>query len=67
MKVKITRNENIPSGFKCAGCGRLHKDSSGRDRYYCELSKLYLPQDRNGNCYKTDECLLAVKYELLRR
>ena len=65
MKVKITRNENIPSGFKCAGCGRLHKDASGE--YYCELSKRYLPQDRNGNCYKTDECLLAVKNELLRR
>ena len=67
MKVTITRNENIPSGFQCTGCKRLHKDSSGRDRYYCELSNLYLPQDRNGNCYKTDECLLAVKNELLRR
>ena len=67
MKVKITRNENIPSGFKCAGCSRLQKDPELRDTYYCELSKKYLPQDRNGNCYKTDECLLAVKNELLRR
>lgn len=67
MKVTITRNETIPSGFKCAGCSRLLKDSSVIDRYYCEVSKLYLPQDRNYNCYKTDECLLAVKNELLRR
>ena len=67
MKVKITRDEWIPGGFKCTGCRRLHKDSGEIDRYYCELSKLYLPQDRNGNCYKTDECLLAVKDELLRR
>ena len=67
MKVTITRNETIPSGFKCAGCSRLHKDSRKIDRYYCELSKEYLPQDINGICYKTDECLLAVKNELLRR
>ena len=67
MKVTITRDEWIPSGFKCAGCRRLRKDSNARDRYYCELSKMYLQQDKNGNCYKTDECLLAVKNELLRR
>ena len=67
MKVTITRDEWIPGGFKCAGCRRIHKDPDLRDTYYCELSNLYLPQDINGICYKTDECLLAVKNELLRR
>ena len=67
MKVTITKDEWIPCGFKCARCRRLRKGSSESDRYYCELSKAYLLQDRNGNCYKTDECLLAVKNELLRR
>lgn len=70
MKVTITRDEYIPSGFKCVGCRRLKKETvtiNGHIKYYCEITGYWLEQDSNGICYKSDDCLLAVKKQMLRR
>lgn len=71
MKVEFKLIENIPNGFKCAGCSRLKYDEEwsravDRESNYCELNRLRLSTDKDGISLKTPECLLQTRLYLIR-
>lgn len=69
MKVEFKLIENIPNGFKCAGCSRLKKIKSpisGKTEYYCELNGYWCELGLDGDVIKTDDCLMQTRKYLTR-
>ncbi len=61
MKIKVTREVDVPISPYCKNCLRKEKDKT--EQYFCTLYNRYLTEARS-NFLKCRECYIAL-YEAL--